>query len=320
MIGLMQGAPGEFTFGWADPQINNMLKSISSEEVAYTLHFNQNEEFFLKLQSPFKVPQFPIHHDVDNPEPSDSYRNAVIGLLEQILPLCPSVFEHLSYIFDPAEIFRPLFFQIYQIKKTYYLYLVQLDLRYRPSESTIVEQGDNDLSHCFQSWKLFLECNLIPLSGLTTEEGKVIGCSIEQSVSQTWIGESGRGYIVQGIWMDHDLTKFFSKLMLPSGKKSYPYYPFNCKHRSICHSVLNLSPEGRKRHLHIAVQARSFLTQHIETMQETLKRKTFSVNLPQFNQIKEQIPEYWNKIWEPLIVKPYLNEHDMKEFLVEFND
>ncbi len=36
--------------------------------------------------------------------------------------------------------------------------------------------------------------------------------------------------------MDADLTKFFSKLFLPAGKKTYPYYPYLCKYKTVCQS------------------------------------------------------------------------------------
>ena len=34
----------------------------------------------------------------------------------------------------------------------------------------------------------------------------------------TWKGESGEGYMIHGIWMDADINKFFSKLVLPKGR------------------------------------------------------------------------------------------------------
>ncbi len=315
----MERIPGEINFGWADPKINELLKNNTSSGRTYTLHYNQNEEFFLKLEEPFRVPRFPFHHSIDKSRPTEAYRESLFALMERVIPLCGTAFEGLTYLFDPAEIFRPFFFQLYKVKEQQFLYLMRLDLQYRPNEASILERGDNDLSHSYETRNLFLECDLIPLSGFITENGKITGCRIEKNVSDTWIGESGRGYVIQGIWIDNDLTKFFSRLLLPDNKRSYPYYPFTCKHRAVCHTVLNLSSRQRRNHLQIIYRAKPFIEKNIDIIQETLRQKDFSLKLPEFIRLKQQVSPYWNKVWEPLIVKPYLNKSDMKEFLVEFN-
>jgi hypothetical protein len=315
---MMDKIEGEIRFGWQDQRINDLLRKGTPESGKYTLHYNQNEEFFLKLEAPFTVPHFPIHHDVDKKQPSEKYQKSLLELMQQIITLTGPAFSGLTYAFDPAEIFRPFFFQIYRLKEELFLYLLRLDLQYRPNDGAIIRHGSNDQSHTYETNKLFLEADLIPLSGLTGDKGKIYGCTIDQIVSQTWIGESGRGYIIQGIWIDNDLTKFFSRLLLPEHKRSYPYYPFSCKHRTICHTLLNLSPEGRKRHLQLAFHAKPFLKKHINTMQNVLKKESFSQSLPAFGELKKQVPAQWDSVWTGLTVEPYLNEKDMKEFIVEF--
>ncbi len=69
---------------------------------------------------------------------------------------------------------------------------------------------------------------------------------VEQMISDTWIGETGRGYFIQGIWMDADLNKFFTKLVIPQGKRIYPYYPFTSKYRTICHNPIGISSAQRR--------------------------------------------------------------------------
>ena len=65
--------------------------------------------------------------------------------------------------------------------------------------------------------------------------GKVVAFVVKQTISQNWIGETGKGYLVRGIWMDSELTKFFSKLFLPTGKRTYPFYPFTCRYKTRLH-------------------------------------------------------------------------------------
>jgi hypothetical protein len=315
----MEHRQGEIRFGWFDPDINSLIKQEQANDRPLNGHYNQNEEFFLKLDNTFTVPQFPIHHDVDTPRPPEGYRKSLIGFIRQILPYCSNLFQGLSYIFDPTSIFRPLFFQIYKVKEEHYLFVLRLDLSFRPSDSELITSGSNDTSHSFETKKLFIEADLIPVSRFLYEQEKMVGCMIQQDVSKTWIGESGRGYVIQGIWIDSDLTKFFSKLLLPEGKRSYPYFPFTCKHQAICHTVINLSPEGRKSHLKMIFQAIPFLRRHIETIQETLRHNDFSPNLDSFKTLKQQVPEKWYSRWDSLKVEPYLNERDMKEFKVDFS-
>lgn len=315
----MEHRHGELRFGWSDPDINTIIRQEPGDTALLSCHYNQNEEFFLKMESPFTVPQLPIHHDVEAVKPTMRYKKALLGFMEQIVPHCNDIFQGLTYLFDPTAIFRPLFFQVYKVKDEYYLFTLRIDLAFRPSDSELLNSGDNDTSHSFSSRKLFVEADLLPVEQFLYEGGKMSGCRIRQDVSKTWIGESGRGYVIQGIWIDSDLTKFFSKLLLPEGKKSYPYYPFTCKHQAICHSLINISPQGRKNHLKMIYQAIPFLRRNIDLIQETLRHNEFSPQLESFKSLKLKVPEKWYTHWDTLKVEPYLNERDMKEFRVDFN-
>ena len=309
---------------YTDEKINEMLKgggkngTETGQESAYSRHFSQNEEFFLALSDTFTVPRFPIHHDIEKELPEREYIEALYSLLDQVVPLAPNLFEGLSYYFNPTDILRPGFFQLFKIKGKLFLYLLQLDISFRTHYGTILEKGGNDKTHTYSSRQLFIDNDLIPLYDYEEKDGRIHSFRIEQLVTKTWIGEYGKGYFVQGIWIDRELTKFFSKLFLPPGKRSYPYYPFPCKHRTICHSVLNLDPEGRKRHLSNLYRARDFLLPYFEEIQENLKDQDFSEELPLFKKMKKQVPARWNEIWEPLKVTAYLNDRDMKEFAVDF--
>jgi hypothetical protein len=304
-----------------DNELNTLMRSYGSgkEKIApLTGHYSHTEDFFLQLPSSFRVPSFPIHHNIDEHQPTHVYRNALHEFMHQVVPTVPGLFQGLTYFFDPADTSKPNFYQLYRIKDTLFLYLVQLDLSFKPPYCRLEQKGGNDASHAYTSDKLFLEPLLIPLESYREEGGFIRSFNVEQNISRTWIGERGKGYFVQGIWIDRDLTKFFSKLFLPRGTRSYPYYPFPCKYRTVCHAVLDYTPEGRKRHLGLLYHAKNFLIPHFESIQEALTNNDFREDLPLFESIKTKVPERWAEIWSSLKVKAYLNEQEMKEFRVDF--
>jgi len=297
--------------------IDNIL-NVESKTDIYTLHYNHNEESFVKLGTEFTVPHFPIHHDSGQRSPEKLYLDALANLLKQIIPYTGSIFLNLTYFFDQTEIFHPCFYHIYKYKEQLYLYLIRLDLLFKPGDGIILESGSNDVTNSYKTSHLYLESNLIPITGYSSQDGKTTGFNVEQNISDTWIGESGRGYLLEGIWMDLELTKYLSKLFIPEGKNIYPYYPFTCKYRTFCHTLADLTINGRKKHLIYLHSARAFALPRLEEIQEELKKETFTTNLPVFNKMIKEVPEFWNNVWKNLKIKSYLNNKDMKEFLVEF--
>jgi hypothetical protein len=307
----------EIRLKYSDAAINAVLSSIGEETRPLSRHFSQSEDFFLVLDGEYSVPHIPIHHDVRVSVPSQSYISTVKGITEQLAALAPQVFKDLRYFFDPAEILRPCFFQIYRVEESCYLYLLKLDLIMRAAEATVRERGTNDVTPLYTSRTLFLEDTIVPLQEVVRDDGKVTAFRVHETISQTWIGEQGRGYFVQGIWMDADLTKFFSKLFLPPNTRTYPYYPYLCKYKTVCHSLVTLSPEGRGKripHLHRAMQ---FLLPHMEEIQEEMKNASFSEELAIFRRLKAAVPPAWYEAWANLRVEAYLNQADMREFKVE---
>lgn len=313
----MEKILNKITIGSTNNIINNFLTS-GSKNSTYTCHFNQNEESFIKLKTEITVPQFPIHHDSAVRIPKQSYMDALENFIKQIIPGTGLIFSNLNYFFNPTDIFHPSFYRILKYKEQLYLYLIRLDLIYKPSDGTIIELGSNDVTNAYRTNNLYLESDLIPISHYSSKNGKILEFIIEQNISDTWIGETGRGYLHEGIWIDQELTKYLSKLFLPGNKKTYPYYPFTCKYRTFCHTVTDLTPEGRKRHLLYLHNARIFVLPLLAKIQEALKKESFNSGLPEFIKMKEKVPEYWNKVWEPLNVRTYLNNSDMKEFLIGF--
>ncbi len=323
--------------GYSDPDINSLLDGIGGgvepldgsraqrggsprprgAPVVYSRHFNQNEEFFLKLGEEFTVPHFPIHHDIHDPRPDPEYLEKLKGVIAETAGLAPQVFKGLIHFFDPAEMLRPGFYKIFRVEERYYLYLLRIDLMMKPLEAEVVERGTNDLTPMYRSRKLFLESVIIPLDEVSREEGKVKAFVIKETVSRTWIGEQGRGYLLQGIWIDMDLTKFFSKLFLPRGKKTYPFFPFLCKYKTICLAVADLTPEGRKSAVPRLHRALQFLLPSLEKIQNVLRNTSFSEDMDLFRDLKAKVPEAFSETWKNIRVESYLNEAGMREFRVE---
>ena len=144
------------------------------------------------------------------------------------------------------------------------------------------------------------------------EADKTKGFKVRQSISPTWVGESGRGYFIQGIRIDREITKFLSKLFIPAGKRVYPYYPFTCRHRAICHSILHPEAEARKVQLPRLHRAALFVEPEMRAVEEALKGNDFSESLDAFKNLKARVPPEWNTAWDALKPRMYLNEWDMK--------
>jgi hypothetical protein len=307
----------EIRVGFADPRINALLESIGSEERPFQRHFNQSEDFFLHLDGTFSVPHFQIHHDVRLREPSPDYAANLTTVAAQLTRLAPQLLKDLTYVFDPAEILRPCFYRVYPEGGNLYLYLLRVDLMMRATEATVQERGTNDMTPAYLTRRIFVEPTIIPLGEVVHVDEKVTAFRIRQTISQTWIGEFGRGYFQQGIWMDADLTKFFTRLFLPSGKKTYPYYPYLCKYKTVCQSIIGLSPAQRAASVPLLHRSLGFLLPEMERIQADMESSAFSEQMPVFLELKQAMPADWYEAWNNVRVQSYLNEADMKEYRID---
>ncbi|MCF6334888.1 MAG: hypothetical protein L3J12_04020, partial [Spirochaetales bacterium] len=129
----MEKIPNKITISSTNKRIDDILKP-GNPDNKYTYHFNQNEESFIKLTEEFIIPHFPIHHDSDLDIPKKDYLNSLEKLMKQIVPFTASIFSNLTYYFDKSEIFHPCFYRIYKYKEQRYLYLLRIDLTYKPSD------------------------------------------------------------------------------------------------------------------------------------------------------------------------------------------
>lgn len=302
---------------YTDPGINDLLNEAGEQAGVFSRHYNQVEELFFRFQKEYAVPQLPIHHDVRVPVPERRYVELLMEILEQLIPLAPQMFSDLTYLFDPTEILRPSFFHLYSLKTNRYLYLLRLDLMYHPQEHELIQRGSNDLTAAYSSDSLFLEAACIPIREIQTQGGEIRTFVIDQTISNTWVDEIGRGYLVQGIWIDNDLTKFFSKLFLPAGKRTYPFYPYICKYKTICLNFINPDPQTREKLLPYLHDALEYLRPVMPRIEASLKGSDFSESNETFKELKQRVPLPWVQIWKDLQLETYLNSRDMKEYRID---
>ncbi len=316
----MEAVLNEIRLGYSDPQINALAASAAEEarDSLYGMKFGQNEEYFLELPRDIEVPRFPIHHDVRIREPSEAYLSALRTTLRQLAILLPGTFRDLTHLFDPADILKPAFFHLYKVQESIYLYVLRIDLLNRPLDTELVEPGTNEETPAYRTRRLYLESELIPLEGIDREEGRIRSFRIHQMVSNTWIGETGKGYQLRGIWMDADLSKFFSKLFLPEDKRVYPFLPFFCKYKTVCSFVPVPEGAARKKALPIYHRALNFLGPEMDRIQGILKGASFSESNEEFRELRGRIPTAWKELYREVSVRPYLNARDQKEFELEY--
>jgi hypothetical protein len=321
-LGIMDELLNEIRVVYPDAEINSVLADIpdAAQGTSCLVRYNHSEELFLELGADLTMPRFPIHHDVHMEAPSAPYAYALKNLVKQLVQLLPEVFHGMTYYFDPSEPLKPRFYRLYKVENFVYLYILRIDIVFRHSQGDVVEPGTNDVTPAFKTRRLFIESEFIPLEAVMWELGKARAFKVKQLISNTWIGETGRGYLLHGIWMDNDLSKFFSKLVLPEGARTYPHFPFFCKYKTICAEVVPPEPGRRKRLLPLLHRIVTFLAPEIETIQACLKASSFSDTLPEFIELRSRVPSSWKETFKGISVRSYLNDRDQKEYALEIDD
>ena len=316
----MEQLLNEIRIAYIDSGINQEILDIpeSARNGPYGMRFNQGEEYFVELGTPLLVPHLPIHHDIRRTVPDADYATAVRDVMRQLVAVLPECFSGLTYFFDNAEILKPCFYRLYKADEEVYLYLLRVDLLPRPFDAETLEPGTNDRTPAYSTRRLYLESEIIPLEAVMWESGRVKAFRIRQMISQTWIGETGKGYLVRGVWMDTDLSKFFTKLFLPAGKRVYPFYPLFCKYKTLCASAPLLSSDGRRKFIPMLHRAVKFLAPEIGRIQDVLRDAKFSESLPDFASLRERIPEQWKAPLARFSVEAYLNDREQKEYSLDY--
>ncbi len=310
---------------YVNETINQIINDLHPGDKNFTRYFNHNEEFFIKLNSEFIVPSFKIHHDIFLNEPEREYLDNLISMTQRLTLIVPSLFEKTMYFFDPSDILKPCFFEIYEYENTLYLFLLKIDLTFRPLNYKIIERGTNDITSKYSTNILFVDPVFIPLKEIVQKNKKLISFIVKSHLSETWIGETGDFYHKTGYWMDHTLTKFFSKLFFRENKKYYPYYPLICRYNTVCQFLYDFSREGRLKSLPILHKAYKILLPFLPEIQNDIKKRIENhtelfkkiEDLPLYQDIKNNIPEELKTFADNLIISIYLNDNNMKEYKIE---
>lgn len=311
---------GRMQLNYSDSDINKRTRKGAPAASPSTRHFSQNEEFFVRLPQPVEVESFPVHHELGNAKPHARQRAAVRSLVEQLMEVEPALLHGLTHLFDPSANQLPAFFRLYRMGGLTYLYLMRIDLTYRPRRSQLITRTSSAETTHYATTDLFLESDLFPLESVEARGDKIQSIQLEQSVSDTWIGETGRGYMRAGMWLDRDLTKFFSRLFVPQGVHTYPYFPFSCKYRAISHSVIAVEDEKRQRSVRLLAGARDVLLPRLREIEESLRNVAengFAEDLETFAEMKRTIGPEWDEPWKDFAIHTYLNEEDEREFQID---
>jgi hypothetical protein len=282
----------------------------------YTRHFTQREEFFLKLPEEYVVPSFDVHHDIEVKRPSAGYMDSLRRVVGTLVGRLPGVFEGLTYSFDPANTLIPEFFRVYKVGDRHYMYLLKLELRARPGTYRMIRPGTNLVTPEYATDHVFLEPIILSLDRSSVGDDTVRRFWIKKNLSNTYIGERGEGIYRQGLWADHEISKFVSKLLLPVEKSYYPYFPFQCKFESFVYEPIAVEESARKDEIRVFANALGFVEPHLDTIQKVLKKRSFDPRAPYFAELKSRIPDQWYDRWRGLELEPYLTETELKEYRI----
>lgn len=301
----------DFSLYHTDPEINALIRPQAEVPGQFRRHFNASEEFFLRFRTPLVFPSLEIHHDYSNPVPSAAYQQSLKDFLRQILPEAGPLFSETAWYFNPKDIFHPGFYQLYEVQGSKYLFVLKLDLGIRPRGCDILTPGTNDKTAVYRSTDLYLEAEILPLEAQSENRRDLW---IKKVFQETLTGEKGRGYHLQGVWIDHSLTKFLTKVLLPTGKKIYPYYPFQCRHGTLSSSVVDFTPRGRHRSIVLLDKAMKDLLPEATAMQQALAKEDFSEKMPLFQDLHSRLEPSWAPYWKDIRLEARLNEDEQKEF------
>lgn len=299
-------------FGFSDSTIDTILSAPCPDvQPVKKLYYNRNEDQFLTLTSPLEIPGLPVHHPLENRTPPDGYVSMIADLASFLMKEVPSLVAGTHWAFDPVNLHVPQFYRIHKIGAQNYLMLTRIDLACYPLDSEIIKEGSNNRTHAYRTSRLFFESDWMPLASVEELPDRTLVQPF-QTIPNTWKGEAGQGYMIHGIWMDADINKFFSKLFLPEGRRSHPFYPVNCKHRCVCVNSLHLpDPE-------ILERIREVIEPELDSILRDLQNSPFSELMPLFKRIRSEVPKETCTVWKNVRVTPTLDKDDHKEYIVEF--
>ena len=313
---ILMSEKGLLIIGNTDDELNNLLASTSASMAAYRCYYSENEEMFLRFERPFMVPSLPVHHNIYKPKPVQVYTDAILTIAKGILQSLPGLLSGLKYYFDPVNFHYATFYNLSMVGKSYYVYHLKINVAFDPRYNRAAGERINDFFPAFETNAFRIEADIIPIKKRGYING-VPALLIDENISDTWVGEQGRGYPARGIWIDREVNKFFSRLFIEDNKRIYPFYPLTCKYRTICQSLNVFSQEARMQRLEAHHLIRNFIVKYLPDIEAALSRKEFSQDIEVYKRIKEQIPKNLTNIWTATSVSMHLNAEGMREYYVE---
>lgn len=273
------------------------------------LMFNEEGRFFFRVPIAISIPSFPVHHDLHNETPPDDYTARLVSILNELTAQVPELFAGTRMYFDPARAFQPFFQRLLSTSAPPMALRVQLDLRVQPEHDQIIRSADNDYTAEYITRDIYADAELVPV--------KEDGLTIEQLLNPTWIGERGRGYTAQGIWIDRDITRFFTALVEPAPARLYPYYPFSSRFRSLTHRP----PSWKQRDVELSTerlrQMSAAVVPLIPDIEHTFRTRSFSRDLPLLQELSGCIPPWIRESFEGVRCRRSLTSDGQMEYTLE---
>lgn len=319
IIECMEQKGNRLILGSGDSVMDRILARISPGSMeGCTFHFSQGEDFFVQLPETVTIPSFPVHHAHDDPAITPREAEAMAESLEKLGPWLKPWIGEGHFFFDPTANTRPAFVEMLRFEDRTYASIISVDLSFHASCGTMQDRGSNDDTCVFSTRSFFLDCDLVPVDSMEYTPRGRLELSVIQNVSDTWIGETGKGYFLQGIWLDRDINKFLSRLAVPPGLRTYPWYPLNCKYRSICYQLVQPGQEARHRALQILHHMRKLVVPNMGIVERALREDDFSEEMDSFQRLRSGIPPSIPRHFESCRVRTYLNEQEMREHEITF--
>ncbi len=295
-----------------DPSIDSCLSAVRSKTIDATPHFTFDENFILRPEDPLDVPSLPIHHDVRVSEVPHELSGRLATAIARIVERLPGLFKGCRYIFDPARPLQPVFYRIIPGPARSYVYLLRINLEFMPSIHHVIEKGSNDFSPAYRTSQLPVDALILPVEHADDD---VI--QLKRYVTSTWRGETGRGYLTQGIWIDRDFAKFLSGIMIPSGHRLYPWFPVSARYNSISYAPVDQDPENIDRTIQHVALIESFFSPHMEKIESILHKGDTEKAADLAKDLYSAFPEDARAVYRKTYSRPYLNEFEQKEYRIE---
>jgi hypothetical protein len=306
----------DFLLGASIPSVTELFRNLNPVSSGEPLPrcFTQEEELFVRLSEPLLVASIDIHHDVTKITPSAEYVGFIQHLSSELARRLPALFSGLTWFFDPRDTLHPLFIQMLGAKDKRYLYVLRVDLTWRARFCEVLERGSNSRTPKYRTNSLFIESEILPLETLYSSATEK-RLHLAKLFQNTWKGESGRRYHVEGQWIDQDITKFVTRAVLSPGRKTFPFYPLRCRFNTLSAACIELDSQGRRKAATILELAWTQLAKRAPEIQSRLQEIPFTED----DHLLLKVREACQPLVEPRLgnyrLEAYLNSHEQKEYL-----